>query len=597
MRKKMISLLLVGLICAGSVGLKSQGSDLRMAGSKSQRAISSVSLEYERIDEDYIGADFSEGEIAYRLDSAISENINTFECWIRMGKNEHTSTVKSVIFGSYCFYNALNSNNRFVNWEITPEGYVSVWWAGTQVTFPSIDVRTSEWIHISVVRDTADQKFLLYINGAYQETAEEYASADTSGNYYRQRIGGDSTEGQRKSPFWGEIGQVTCYSSVRTAEEIRLDYEESHKISHLTRDRSLLFNTMLMAGDTVALDTSIHCNNARLITNDLYYEGDLYPTGDYSFAVMGDTQKLTRANQEAIDSYMDWILDNQKDRKIQAAMQLGDLTDGTGSSSPEEWDLFWQRIAGPMKKLQGKLPYFFVPGNHDYKQDSLYRDLTEFNRYFPYEEQAQLSYFGGAYQEGQTQNMYYLLDCGDIPYLFIALEFGADSSVMEWVCRVMEQYPDRRVVLMTHGFLDAAGEMYDDNKYLSANWYFSRKGYPCTSSLDMWEDYLCKYDNLFLILCGHSVTESIAYKELTGDHGNTVMAFRIDPSYIVGGRGLDSVMALFSMDEDENTLYLNYYSIDKNKLYNIQNQMKINYGDFTKYTRSYYQNNQTKGAE
>lgn len=593
MRKKITFLLLAGLICFSGMWLFGQASDWQKASTRSQRAIQSVSQEYTKIDENYIGADFSQGEIAYQLDNAIAENINTFECWIRIEKNEHTSTYNSVIFGNYNYWYSKDKSVRFVNWEITSEGYVSVWWADTRVVFTSTDVRTSEWTHVAVVRDTEHQEFSLYINGDYKEKAEVYSDVDTSGNYYRHRIGGDCRhpgEDVRKYPFWGEIGQITCYSSIRTAEEIQQDYEEYYKISHLSRDSSLLFNTMLMAGDTVALDTSIHCNNVKMITNDYYYEGELYPTGDYTFAIIGDTQKLARANTSAIDRYIDWILNNQGERKIQAVMQLGDMQDGNTSTSNEQWELFWKNIATPMKRLNGEIPYFFVPGNHDYRKD-VHSDLTEFNTYFPYEEQSQMSYFGGAYQEGETQNMYYLMECGDIPYLIIALELGPDSDVMKWACEVIEQYPNRRVILMTHAFLDCAGELFTADKAVSANWCIAGNDYTSVEAQDMWEDYLCKYDNLFMILCGHSTTESIAYKELVGEQGNTVMAFRIDPSYVVGGRGLDTIIALFSMNENENTLYLNYFSIDKNKLYNIQNQMEINYSGFTKYTRSYYQGN------
>lgn len=588
MRKKIIFPLLVGLICFGGMWLLGQASDIKNVSTRSKRAIQSVSQEYERIDENYIGADFSGGEIAYRLDSAISENINTFEAWIRMEKNE----CRSVIFGNYNYWYSKDKYIRCVNWEITKDGYVSVWWAGTRITFTSIDVRTSEWIHVSVVRDTAQQKFLLYINGQYQETASGYANADTTGNSYRQRIGGDCRhpgEDVRKYPFYGEIGQITCYSSVRTADQIKKDYEEHYKISHLTRDNSLLFNTMLMVGDTVAQDTSINCNNAKMLTNDLFYEGDLYPTGDYTFAVIGDTQKLVRANSAALDRYMDWLLDNQEGRKIQAMMHMGDLTDGNTATSEEEWAQFWNTISTPIRRLNGKLPYILTPGNHDYRKD--YRDdLNAFNQYFPYDEQAQMSYFGGAYQEGQRQNMYYLLNCVDIPYVVITLEQGPSREVMEWACQVMEQYSDRRVILMTHVFLDSNGELFDDSKSLSANWCIAGEDYTHTEAADMWEKYLYKHDNLFMILCGHSASESIAYKELLGENGNTVMAFKVDPSYIVGGYGLDTIMGLFSMHEDSNTLYFNLFSIDKNELYNIQNQMEINYGGFTKYTRSYYQN-------
>ena len=107
----------------------------------------------------------------------------------------------------------------------------------------------------------------------------------------------------------------------------------------------------------------------------------------------------------------------------------------------------------------------------------------------------------------------------------------------------------------------------------------------------MWEDYLSNHENVFMILSGHSVTESVAYKELQGKNGNIAMAFRVDSTYTVGGKGYDSVMGLFSFDEANTTLTLNYFSVEKNMFYNVQNQMRINFSDYTRYTASYYNPN------
>ena len=45
-------------------------------------------------------------------------------------------------------------------------------------------------------------------------------------------------------------------------------------------------------------------------------------------------------------------------------------------------------------------------------------------------------------------------------------------------------------------------------------------------------------------------------------------------------------MGLFSFDEANTTLTLNYFSVEKNMFYNVQNQMRINFSDYTRYTAS-----------
>ena len=47
-------------------------------------------------------------------------------------------------------------------------------------------------------------------------------------------------------------------------------------------------------------------------------------------------------------------------------------------------------------------------------------------------------------------------------------------------------------------------------------------------------------------------------------------------------------MALFNFDESANTISINYFSIEKNKLYNIQNQMVVNFETYKKFSNSYF---------
>ena len=91
-----------------------------------------------------------------------------------------------------------------------------------------------------------------------------------------------------------------------------------------------------------------------------------------------------------------------------------------------------------------------------------------------------------------------------------------------------------------------------------------------------------------MILCGHSQMETLAYKPLQGSKGNTTMAFRIDPSCSIALGGLDPILAMFHFDEANTTISINYFSVDKKLLYNIQNQMVVNFSDYTRMTAAYY---------
>ena len=204
---------------------------------------------------------------------------------------------------------------------------------------------------------------------------------------------------------------------------------------------------------------------------------------------------------------------------------------------------------------------------------------------------SKFAYFGGAYKDGQIQNTYYLFNIRGIKYIIFALDFGPEAAVMEWVSDTLTTYSDYRAIITTHAFLDVSGEIMDSTDYLSPQWYFSRKGFANTNPDVMWDSYLKKHDNVFMILCGHTSTEDIAYKTLVGEQGNTTMIFRIDPSYVFAGNsgnGFAPLLALFNINEATTTLTINYFSCENNMLFNVQNQMRINFTDYTRYTHSYY---------
>ncbi len=592
--KKALSLALCSMIalgCSGLQNVKINLPDLAVAEDTDKP-----------LAETYIGADFTsggnnyQGEIGYELGKAIACSINTFECCIRMEKNAYTSQVDSVIFGSYNQYNDNADNKEWLNYQITPNGNVQVKWKGSAYTFTSTDVRTGDWEHIAVVRDPVENKFTLYVNGENVEETTMTVSEITR-NTYCQRIGGDRIDASQHYTFRGEIGHVACYADTLTQAEVQADYQDVTAVTGINRDEDLLFSAMLSLGKNVVYDRSSYMNDATIMTYDMYYSEEQFAVGDYSFAVMGDTQEIVHNLTQSVNDTTQWIVDNKTKENIAAALFLGDISDGQNSYELDNAEMHrqWQVAQNAIFKMDGHVPYILIPGNHDYLKDSRAptRDLTNYNKYFPYEKYAKMDYFAGEYKVGQIQNTYYTMTLSGVNYLILALEFGPEPETMEWVVNLLnsETYKDYRAIVMTHGFLDQSGELYPDERYLSADWYFQVSDSEAVSSLEMWERYLSKCPNLFMILCGHSVGETIAYKELESDDGHNVMAFRIDPTAVNARTGRDSIISLFKFNEAEKMLYINYFSARKNKLYNVQNQMRIYFGDnknIVRFTDAYY---------
>ena len=542
--------------------------------------------------QNYVGADFRGGEIAYQLDAPIDRSVNTFAACIRLERSAYTVKKGGVIFGNYHANNANSTNNRYSNLGVNEQGNVYLDWTKTRYVFDKVDVRTGEWLHLAVVRDKAAGKLLLYVNGALAQTLDTCPTSETDGNWFCHRIGGDLTEDETKYPFWGEIGHVACYASARTAQEIADDSRDVSAVSYFTRGEDLLYASMLTLGDEIVTDRSACFNTARLVTNDLFYKKDLYEVGDYSLAAIGDTQRIAESGAASCTHISEWLIDNVDTRKIGMTVYLGDTTGAYVGTSTEHWDDMLTVIRDATAMLDGKVPYHVIPGNHDYNEKSTWRDLDKFNDYFNSDRLATpFNGYAGAYEVGKTQNTYYTATLGGVKYLFLALEFGPDADMMRWACEVLAAHPDHRAVVSTHGFLDAAGKLYEDGDYGSADQYWSlyNRDVDATSSGEMWDRYLSKHENVFMILCGHSTTESVAYKTLVGEHGNTAMVFRIDPSYIISyAKGLDSIIGLFQFHEATSTVTFNYFSARKQELYNVQNQMSINFSTFTRLTHSYY---------
>lgn len=216
------------------------------------------------LEESFAGANFKNEDIYYELNNSIRGSINTFEASIRLS----TSSKNNIIFGSYNYYNNLASYvNNFINYEINNKGKVVVKWAGTTtdtptitITFNNQDVRTNKWTHIAVTRNNSTS-FSLYIDGEFVETVTCAATKDITNNEFKNRIGGDHESGI-KSFFYGEIGSITCFSSARTLEQIKQDYNDVKTINSLNRGSDLLFHTLVELGKDVLVDTS---SNLKLL--------------------------------------------------------------------------------------------------------------------------------------------------------------------------------------------------------------------------------------------------------------------------------------------------------------------------------------------
>lgn len=278
----------------------------------------------------------------------------------------------------------------------------------------------------------------------------------------------------------------------------------------------------------------------------------------YTFVAIGDQQILAYVdaggsakegitipsswkNQNYLDKMYQWIVDNKESKKIEFVFGLGDVTESINLDS--EWTLAKNASA----KLNGVVPYSIARGNHD--------AADSFRKYFASGNKVYRQQFDGSFGDSMM-NVYKTVKIKGINYLMITLNCDPNDSEINWACRIIEAHPKHRVIISTHSYLATGGEL--------ANYVTSLKG-P-NSGVKMWEKLVSKYENVFMVLSGHTgYGDRIDYSVKTGVKGNKVHQFLINPQDIdlhVKPLGL---VALFHFSADGESVRVEYYSTLDNK--------------------------------
>ena len=244
----------------------------------------------------------------------------------------------------------------------------------------------------------------------------------------------------------------------------------------------------------------------------------------FDLVLLPDTQTYSRAIPEIFQSQTAWIAAHAD--SIAFVLHQGDITDW---NVPEEWEV----AAKAMQVMDGKVPYTFVPGNHDmgsepgprHFSDSRNTDL--FNTYFPYEKYSRMENFGGAFEEGKMDNSWHTFKAGGYDWLILSLEFGPRNSVIEWADKVVSDHPKHKVIINTHAYL------YADDTHMSEkrNHHWRPQSYKLGKETgdnavndgeQMWEKLVSRYPNILFVFSGHVLHDGTGYLVSEGKHGNKV---------------------------------------------------------------------------
>lgn len=187
---------------------------------------------------------------------------------------------------------------------------------------------------------------------------------------------------------------------------------------------------------------------------------DAVPDGSFSIVLIPDTQaylgqgtKGNKANTDPVtnpifQAHVDWISANLDRQKIVFVSHVGDIVD---LNEPRQWKVAQQC----MDVLHGKVPYGISVGNHDMTTPG---DSSLFQQFFPKSRFVDLPWYGGCFagfaddptRSGNNANSFQLFEVAQQRFLFLHLECNAPDDVLNWAQGVIDQHPDRRVLITCH---------------------------------------------------------------------------------------------------------------------------------------------------
>lgn len=304
----------------------------------------------------------------------------------------------------------------------------------------------------------------------------------------------------------------------------------------------------------------------------------------FQIAVLPDVQYYTSLkNGGSLDMFqwqIDWILQNRVKEKIAYVVQLGDISDH-GNKKPEEWqrarEVMYQ-LEKPVAGLPDGIPYGMAVGNHDETPNGNPNETGSYEYNFGRKHFAGRAYYGGSYNDmNSNDNHYDLFSADGDNYIVLYLAYNEpdneyydaalEQQVYGWGAKVLQQYADRKAIIVSHSILAKANSSNSDimpgEGTNEEPGRFTRQGKAIYN-------YFKKLPNVFLMLCGHRSGE--AYREETYE-GRTIKIFLTDyqsrrsaPYAEADRNGGNGMMRLMKFNKTAQTLSVTTFAPRKNEV-------------------------------
>lgn len=240
------------------------------------------------------------------------------------------------------------------------------------------------------------------------------------------------------------------------------------------------------------------------------------PSDGFTLVVLPDTQKYveTEVDFGLFTAQTRWIAANRERHNVAFVLHAGDIVENS------DRDLEWKRANHALSVLDNKVPYILSVGNHDLDGAGTFRltrEKTYYNSYFPASRYESLPWYGGRYRPEQNDNYFTFFEYQHLKFMILSLEFAPPNDVLRWANQVVAAHPDRRVIVLTHCYLDV------NNLRVGTVGLTNPHNFGLSDVNDgntMWDRFVGRHPNIFLVVCGHM--HGVGRLTSTGAHGNPV---------------------------------------------------------------------------
>ena len=399
--------------------------------------------------------------------------------------------------------------------------------------------------------------------------------------------------GQDTTPNPGSVVKTTAIKDMMVtpdAADVTIDLSQHFSGENLTftvqNSKGEVLNAVLTNGNKLVLDfAALGHSDVRVTATDAAghavsddFRVRVAGANAYTIAVFPDTQDYTSNDgiKHFFGDMTQWLLDNRQSHNIVFMTHVGDITQNNLSG---QWDI----AEAALRKLDGKIPYALLPGNHDQANGGSAADHSSIylDQRFSPDKQAETSpgTFGGAYDQElmSARNTYSTFTAPDgTKWLSISLEFGPRDDVIRWAGDVIEAHPDYRVMLATHSLTSYAGRQ--DN--LALPLYDEGAGYDYGMRTDqrgandgeyVSRELLARYPNIVMTFSGHIFGDGAETDITYNQYGEPVFQFLVNYQNGVsreitgngneakGNNGGNGAIRLITIDPDNNRISTETY--------------------------------------